>query len=641
MLLSAVSLSADEKGLSGTADEKELYRLLEGSKFIEARQCAEKILLYDNDSYAALYAIGFITTNTETNLPKACYYYEKARHSFEIKYGKTPGADTPWMWHNKTLDELFFTLREMDFYEKSLGCLEAYDTAYIPKKTAYYAWPLMQLGRLGEAREKIAQALKECTSDDDRTRALNTRATIESGLGNREESYRLFGTLVKSLKDEGWQTVVRSNYAGTAMRLLKFDEAEKEYIKAASYSHASGSVTNPWKSLTGLYTMSGRFNEACGAIEKMVQRGLAREPFLDQQCEQGEYGSKAEFLLACGYPEQAYAISRRLVNMPGRLGYSSAKKYEALGSTLFFHLMATEDYQELVKERLVQKNPGSKAKLLWIVKSLDLQKALLKPRIRRIIMSQSRLEANIIPYHPDEIGIEHYYVADLASVVGKGPMMAELAKIGHTYRYRELLEPYRAELEGELKSSGFDRPGALSALAKAREKLPPAEKLLLARSYAITGRLQEKQGDSESALLCYQKAYHIWPGLFRHLKIKLPVSINVVGSGREAAEIKKALAHSPRFRMRENAFIIQIGSWGDRLEGSLLDHLGNTMCRMSTARRGKGGSDTDTFLEEFHMKVFSAPLSASLSEINSLDGSNLKDDQMRGDLRELLFQKKK
>jgi hypothetical protein len=220
-------------------------------------------------------------------------------------------------------------------------------------------------------------------------------------------------------------------------------------------------------------------------------------------------------------------------------------------------------------------------------------------------------------------------------------MAAELAKIGRTYRYRELLEPYRAELEGEIKSSGFDRPGALSALAEAREKLPPAEKLLLARSYAITGRIQEKQGDRESALLWYQKAYHIWPGLFRHMKIKLPVSINLVGSGREAADIKKSLAHSPRFSMRKNAFIIQIGTRGERLEGSLLDHLGNTMCRMSTARTGKSGSDTDAFLEEFHMKVFSAPLSASLSEINSLDGSNLKDDQMRGDLRELLFQKKK
>jgi len=431
--------------------------------------------------------------------------------------------------------------------------------------------------------------------------------------------------------------VTRSNYANSAMRLLKYDEAEQQLVNAASIGPRPGSISNHWKSLAFLYVLSGRFNEACGAIKKMVQWGLVREPFLDQQCETGEYACKAGFLLECGYPEQAYAMSRRMVNSTTRQGYSSGKKYEALGGALFFHFMAAGDYQELARERLIQKNPAVKARMVWIIQALDCEKALLKPRIRRIILSQSRLDANLIPYHHDGVGIERYYVADLAAVAGKGAMSAELGKIRKTCRYRELLEPYFAELAGELGSRGSGWRSALGELAKARETLPAAEKLLVARSCAVTGRILETRGDLEGALQYYQKAYRIWPGLFRHLKIRLPVSFRA--EGQESLEIKKRLAHSPRFRMKEGAFVIYIRALDDRMQGSLLDSMGATLCTMSTARSGRSDLDTDTFLEEFHMKIFSAPVDASLSEINSLDGSNLRDDQVRGALQDILFQK--
>ncbi len=216
-------------------------------------------------------------------------------------------------------------------------------------------------------------------------------------------------------------------------------------------------------------------------------------------------------------------------------------------------------------------------------------------------------------------------------------MALEIRKIKKSYKYRDLLDAYFLELEGEFAGRGFDCRRALGLLMQAQEKLPPAEKLVLARSYAESGRIKEKLGEYGSALPFYEKAYRICPGFFRHTRIRLPVVIRAGGADKELEDIRKRLARSPRFRIKEGAFAIELSRSGNRLQGALLDHLQNGMCTMSTVKTGKSGPDVDTFLEEFHLKVFSAPISASLSELNSLDGTNLKDDQVRGTLNELLF----
>jgi len=143
MLLAAAHIQASEKGLTGTPHELKLYRLLAEGNFIEARKSAETLLRSNDDSYAALYAIAVITKRTETNLPKAYYYLEKAKHSFETRYGRIPQDAAPWRWHLRILEELIETSEEMELLEKTIGYLKAHDAAYIPLKTASYAWPLM------------------------------------------------------------------------------------------------------------------------------------------------------------------------------------------------------------------------------------------------------------------------------------------------------------------------------------------------------------------------------------------------------------------------------------------------------------------------------------------------------------------
>ena len=212
-----------------------------------------------------------------------------------------------------------------------------------------------------------------------------------------------------------------------------------------------------------------------------------------------------------------------------------------------------------------------------------------------------------------------------------------MSNIRKFYRYRNLAEPYLLEMEGEMAFNAHNEKRALSCFLEAQEKLPPAEKLLNARIYALTGKAKENLGDIDAALTLYQKAYQIYPALFRELGIRLPVIISAEGGDQSVDEIKKYLKKSPRFRLKEGAFRIDIRTSGNRITGNLLDNFGNRIVTVSTVKTGNKQRDASLFLDEFHIKAFSAPISASLSDINSLDGSNIKEDEMRNGIRDILF----
>lgn len=629
-----------KKGLSGTAGELELFELLEKSKFVKAREIAEKMLSLNQESYAANYAMGVITRRAETNLPKSLFYLERARQFYEREHGARGGDSTTWRWHLLILYELICTTAEMDLYEKQLQYLQAYDAAYIPRQTAYYAWPLMKLGRIREARKKIDEALKESRNAEDRIAAMNTWGSIEADLDNREEAYIQFRNTRKMASGKTGFIHIKTNFASSAVVLLKFEEAEKEYLDAAAEGPQPYEISDPWQDLAYLYTLEGRFDEAAGALKKMIQWGLGRMPHLDQQCASGEESTKALFLLACGYPEQAQSITKQLVNRPDRLGYTSQSKFSALTGAYMLHFLAIEDYLGVLRERLVWEGARDRLRGLLSIASLELEKSLLKSRIKCIAISNGALRPTLMPYNYKGIGTPEFVEPDITSIIGSGLITSEIARIRKDYKYKQLAEPYLREFEGELAYRRHDYTRALRLFSEAQEKLPGEEKLLRARTWALSGRIEEKSGEFSKALGLYEKAYQVYPSIFRHLKIRLPVKIRVEGGDTALAGIKKCLARSPRFSQKDRAFVIEIRAAGNTIRGSLLDSHGNSFFTASTARTKDPRKDRQIFLDEFHLKAFSAPISFSAADINSLDGSNLKGEQMRGTIRDLLFEDK-
>ncbi|GEM_PF-1289297 len=634
------SVQAVEEGYSGSKEEITMSQLLEEGKFIKAREIAEKILLIDSNSYTANYAMGVIVGTAESNLPKAYFYLQRAKDSYESLYGRMAGDEKTWRWHMNILEALIDTAAGMELFQKQIEYLRAYDAAYIPKKTSYYAWPLMKLGLISESRKIIQKALKESKDEYDRSIALNTLGAIELELDNREEAYKVYRNILTIAKGKKEYVTEKYNFAIAAHYLGKFDEAEKALIDATSDDCSPYDVANPWDSLAYYYTLEGRFDETYAALRNMIQWGLQRKAYLDQQCISGENETKAQFLLACGYPEQAYSTTRKLVDRPDRKGYSSARKYTSQGGSLLLHLVALDDYRKVLQERLLWAGIGEKPGILWTIKALEAEKALLKSRLKAIILNNNALYYTLIPNHPLGIGASEFLKPDLIDIVGKGLIGADINNIGKTYRYRSIAEPYLKEVEGEMNFRSQNRKKAMENLMDAQEKLPSAEKLLNARIYILTGKIKEDLGDFDAALALYQKAYQIYPALFRHFDIKLPVIVSVEGGDPSLEEIKKYLRKSPRFRMKEGAFQIDIKTMGNRITGDLLDNFGNRIFTASTVKTGNKQKDASLFLDEFHVKAFSAPISASLADINSLDGSNIKDDGIREGIRDLLFDRK-
>jgi len=641
ILMAPARCLAVQTGYSGSEDEMKLVALLAESKYIKARELAEKMLIIDSNSYAANYAMGVIIGTAETNLPKAYFYLQRAKDSYESKHGRMAGDDRTWRWHVNILQQLIHTAAGMELYEKQLEYLKAHDAAYIPKKTSFYAWPLMKLGRIPESRKIIKKALRESKDEFSKAVALNTLGAIELELDNRDDSYSVYKKLISGVKHKRGYIVEKHNFASAALALLKFDEAEKVLIESTAEGCTPYEVSNPWDSLAYIYTMEGRFNEAYGALRNMIQWGLQREPYLDQQCVAGENSTKALFMLACGYPEQAWLISKKLVDRPDRQGFSSAKKYTTEGGIIFFHLIATEDYIKVLQERLVWSDLKEKAGILLKIKAIESERVLLKSRLKATVLNNMSLYSTLIPSHPTGVRSAEFLKPYLLGIVGTGLISTEMSNIRNYYRYRNLAEPYLLEMEGEMAFNAHNEKKALSCFLEAQEKLSPAEKLLNARIYALTGRIKENLGDIDSAMTLYQKAYQIYPALFRELGIRLPVIVNTESGDLSVNEIKKYLKKSPRFRLKDGAFQIDIRLSGNRITGSLLDNFGNRIFTVSTVKTGNKQRDASLFLDEFHVKAFSAPISASLSDINSLDGSNIKDDEMRNGIRDILFDRKK
>ncbi|MGV8118497.1 MAG: hypothetical protein AB2L14_01920 [Candidatus Xenobiia bacterium LiM19] len=640
-LLTPSGVQASEEGYSGSRDEIRMLKLLREEKFIKAREIAEMILLIDSNSYTANFTMGVIVGTAETNLPKAYFYLQRAKDSYEGQYGSIPDDDKTWRWHADILSFLIEITAGLELYQKQIEYLRAYDASYVPRKTPYYAWPLMKMGRISESRKIIQKALKESRNVHDRSVALNTLGAIEMELDNRDEAYRVYREILKNAKNSEGYITEKYNFAIAAHTLGRFDEAEKALIDAASDRSSPYDVANPWESLAYYYTFEGRFNEAYGALRNMIQWGLHRVAYMDQQCISEENATKAKFLLACGYPEQAYSITKRLVERPDRQGYSSSRQYTSMGGSIQLHLAALDDYMKVLQERLIWAGLGEKPGIVWTIKSMEAEKKLQKSRLKAIIMNNRALYYTLIPNHPLGIEVDEFQKPDLIDVVGKGLIGADIINIRKHYRYREIAEPYIKELEGEIAFKSRDRKRAMACFMEAQEKLPPAEKLLNARIYVLTGRLREDLGEIDAALALYQKAYQICPSLFRHFDIRLPVAIRVEGGDPSLAEIGKYLRKSPRFRMQQGAFQIDVKVSGNRITGDLLDNFGNRTCTASTVKTGDKHKDASLFLDELHIKAFTAPISASFSEINSLDGTNIKDDELRESIRDLLFDRKK
>lgn len=609
-------------------------QLIDDGKYVKAREVAEKFLEADPQSFQSWYLMGVVLECAEGNLPRAWFFLSGARDRLTKLYGGDDiPRDGPWWLHRQILLNMVEVAGQMEKYDDALKLLEILDREYKPTYAAWYAWPLMKLGRYDEAKAKIAQALSERPNDPNSVAmAYNSLGAVEGEQANIEEAYRVFLKLIDISKARGWglEATYYHNAAEQAMELHRFSEQEQLLIEATKLFDAR-SYTNPYIGLSQLYLTSGRVGEALSSIRHMHEWSHDSEPRIEQQHWNEQQETTAVGLQAAGFDTDALALVRRTLNRPDRRGANSMKQDQTeIASLVLYHEllgMERERYSEHASWATwrewfaLQAARLENQREVWSVAS----------RAAATIIANDRLVWSLRPYAIDS-RIFEWMRPSLGQILGEGVISVELEKLLERTDEAGVREKsYLLASLGEAEAARGYPSRAIEHLRAAIETLPQAEVMLRARATAVLSSSLQQRGDFDEAVAGYRRTMEKAPNMLRELGLALPVKIEHDGSD-PAAIAAGWLGHSPRFNNVGSGFTLRVNGGGNGLSASLLCTDGTVLCDVSVPLAGDAKETARHLCAELHNKAFMPKIDLSQTDINSLDGSNQTGDTNRDKL---------
>jgi hypothetical protein len=215
-----------------------------------------------------------------------------------------------------------------------------------------------------------------------------------------------------------------------------------------------------------------------------------------------------------------------------------------------------------------------------------------------------------------------WLVGGAVSVVGAGPARAAITK-NRQIDKRTLAPAYYDAFEGEALLLAGDDAAARAMLTRAERQLPAAEQLLRARVLALLS-LAKEGVDETGRHRDLERVMQIDPGVLRRLQMTLPVRFSGAGDLGEAFE--DVVDNSPRFDVGDRGLLVTVRGNRASAEACLTGVSGAKLaCGQAEA---KANDKPDAFIErlalDFHARVFAPNVDLSVSDANSLDGTNLK-----------------
>lgn len=607
-------------------------QLIDSGRFVRVRETAEEMLRGNKSSVMGNYLMGVAMQRGEGNLPLARYYLGRARTLFERSpnlQASEQGAEL----HAHILFEMLLVAGLTEKHEEQIRLVSEYTRLFGVDMGERSGWSLMKLGRHAEARQLMLKYLKSKDADT-RRGALNTLGSIEMSLGNYEEAFRWFTQLKAELTERdsiNIATLVR-NRAEVANVLLKFDVAESDTLLATKYFHPS-SYSNPWMSLSLLYTAEGRIAEAVSAISNMHAWDRRSDPTLEQQRWNDGQQATAIVLLAAGYHEPALQIIRRIRGKPDRRGTTSGTMDQAEIGLLYLWRETLRLQRETLREEMV--SDGVQDWLLSAWERLKVERELwaANSRLNALLVPNKRLPWILRPYAPDS-PVTEWMRPGLYGAVGAGLARTELeALLARKGTTAEREEPYlRAALGEVLVRSGAYEKG-LAALTIAKNKLPQEEALLRARLETLAAHALERSGELDRAAVAWRNAMERHAGMVRLLDLSIPVTLSSDNSP-AANQAVAWLEKSPRFH-RGRGFALAVSSNGQRLYAQLRGRDGAVLTQASTNMLPDLKDSARMLCKEVHRRAFATKIDLSQMDINSLDGSVTSGDSSQMSLKDL------
>jgi tetratricopeptide (TPR) repeat protein len=621
--------------LNGQAQQVDLAgarQLIENGRFVRARETAENMLRQDKNSVLGNYLMGVAMQRGEGNLPLARYYLGRARTLFEKNAG-LQASEQGTELHAHIMFEMLLVAGLTERHEEQIRLVNQYTQTFGVDMGERSGWSLMKLGRHNEARQLMLKYLQ--TKDPDTRRgALNTLGSIEMSLGNYEEAFRWFTVLKSELTERdsiNIATLVR-NRAEVANVLLKFDEAEADTLLATKYFHPN-SYSNPWMSLSILYTAEGRLAEAISAISSMHAWDRRSDPTLEQQRWNDGQQATAIVLLATGYHDAALQIIRRIRSKPDRRGTTSGTMDQAEIGLLFLWREALRLQRESLKEEMVSDGVQDWLIAAWERLKVENEVWAANSRLNALLVPRKRLPWILRPYAPDS-PVTEWMRPGLHLTVGEGLARTEiealLARQGKTAK-RE--EPYLHASLGEVLIRSGEYAKGLEALTSAKTNLPREEALLRARIEALAAHALERMGQLDRAAIAWRNAMERHAGMVRLLDLSIPVTLSSDNSP-AANQAVSWLEKSPRFH-RGRGFTLSVSTSGQRLFAQLRGRDGAVLSQASTQVLPDVKDTARMLCKEIHRRAFATKIDLSQMDINSLDGSVISGDSSRMSLKEL------
>ena len=608
-------------------------RLLDSGKYVKAREEAEKFFAKDPESFQSWYLMGMVLQYADGNLPRAWYFLSGARTRLQKLYGgEDIPADGPWWLHRHILLAMAEVAGQMEKYEEELSLLDTLDRLYKPTYAAYYAWPLMKLGRYNEAQARIDQALRERPNDENSVAmAYNSMGAVLGEQERLEDAYRVFLKLIDTAKTRGWtlEATYYYNASEQAMELHRFSEQEQLLIEATKLFDPH-SYTNPYISLSQLYLSSGRIGEALSAIRRMQDWSHRTEPRIEQQHWNEQQETTAAGLLAAGFDSDALALVRRTLHRPDRRGANSMKQDQTEIASLVLYREQLGMERERYSEHVSWCTWGEWARLQAARLENQREMWATASRAAAIIFSNDRFVWSLRPYAIDS-RIFEWMRPSLGQILGEGVVSVEVEKLlERTTDAGTREKPYLLTTLGEAEATRGATARAIEHLKESVRTLPDAEVMLRARATAMLASCLEQSGAFDEAVAGYRRTMEKAPNMMRELGLALPVHIEHDGSD-PAAIAAGWLRHSPRFNDVGSGFNLRVNGAGG-LSASLLCSDGTVLASATVPLAGDARETARQLCAELHNKAFMPKIDLSQTDVNSLDGSNQTGDANRDKL---------
>jgi hypothetical protein len=624
-----------------TEAETELLEMLDKNQLVGARRKAEEVLADDPDSMVGHYVFGRVLHESEGNLPLSMYHLGKAREIYETRWDpRFRAAQSPWEFHRQLLYSIQAVAGQMEEYEYQLEILDYYDKLYNPDLEAEHAWPLLQLGRVKDAR-RVARSASKSFDAQQRSLGLNTLCALEGEAGEREAYYKAcraaYDHAQEQEKDrkkidekhESTLAVHAFNAARSAQAAFMADEAEKLALEGTS--RLAFTPANPWQFLVQHYTDAGKLKDAVDALRDMQRWRTRQPPHVRDQVRAETDVVFSTVLLLAAETERGLRLLDLALDRPDRRGLTTSTPEQALGAHALLRRALRRTHGELLAEEASWTTDPARLRRAYDAFERRVAVWADEERIIQVLSDEQRLLATFRVFTRGGIEpVPVWLLGDLVEVLGAGVVAVVLDEARR--EDADEAKPYLDAFSAEVALAQGEEDEALERAAKALETLPKTEALLRARTAAVASQAAAELGKTKSSLAYLEQALQLDASVVRRLGLRIPCTLSGDASG-TAGLVRASLEQSPRLDVGDSGFQVLVGGEGRSLDVCL---YGPTGAKLSCAAPAKLPDDAEEETDEqyaarvaeaFHRRALAMPLGLSATDLSSLDGSTTVAEQ--------------